>query len=185
MDILVEENKKLISWVYKKYFSDLGRTTHTHEDFMQEGYVGLLKAVRDFDESKEVKFSTYAVLKIRGEMQAFKKRFYGVTGTRRATASRHSISLDFVTKNENSDRDFYNILECGFDDIDNIITKIDYLNSLEGIPDKVKSIFEQLLHDESVAEIAKKNNNSIQNISSLRKKYRDVLKRRVLKEICR
>ena len=40
------------------------------EDLMQIGYVGLIKAIRGFDESKGYKFSTYAVPMITGEIKS-------------------------------------------------------------------------------------------------------------------
>ncbi len=40
------------------------------EDLIQIGYVGLIKAIRGFDESKGYKFSTYAVPMITGEIKS-------------------------------------------------------------------------------------------------------------------
>ena len=40
------------------------------EDLMQIGYVGLIKAIKGFDESKGYKFSTYAVPMITGEIKS-------------------------------------------------------------------------------------------------------------------
>ena len=40
------------------------------EDLMQIGYIGLIKAIKGFDESKGFKFSTYAVPMITGEIRS-------------------------------------------------------------------------------------------------------------------
>lgn len=64
---LVEENVGLIWCVVRRY---LGRGVES-EDLFQIGSIGLLKAIDKFDFSYEVKFSTYAVPMIAGEIQRF------------------------------------------------------------------------------------------------------------------
>ena len=64
---LVEENVGLIWCVVKRFY---GRGTEA-EDLFQIGSIGLLKAIDKFDFSYDVKFSTYAVPMISGEIQRF------------------------------------------------------------------------------------------------------------------
>lgn len=64
---LVEENMGLI-WSIVKRFT--GRGTDM-EDLFQIGAMGLIKAIDKFDTSFEVKFSTYAVPMIAGEIKRF------------------------------------------------------------------------------------------------------------------
>ena len=64
---LVEENVGLIWCVVRRY---LGRGVES-DDLFQIGSIGLLKAIDKFDFSYEVKFSTYAVPMIAGEIQRF------------------------------------------------------------------------------------------------------------------
>lgn len=64
---LVEENIGLIWCVVKRFF---GRGTEA-EDLFQIGSIGLLKAIDKFDTSYDVKFSTYAVPMISGEIKRF------------------------------------------------------------------------------------------------------------------
>lgn len=64
---LVEENVGLIWCVVKRFY---GRGTDT-EDLFQIGSIGLLKAIDKFDTSYDVKFSTYAVPMISGEIKRF------------------------------------------------------------------------------------------------------------------
>jgi RNA polymerase sporulation-specific sigma factor len=66
-DRLVEENLGLVRMAIKRY-RGFGVED---EDLMQIGSVGLIKAARDFDESKQVQFSTYAVTKIIGEIKTY------------------------------------------------------------------------------------------------------------------
>ena len=64
---LVEENVGLIWCVVRRF---LGRGVES-EDLFQIGSIGLLKAIDKFDFSYDVKFSTYAVPMISGEIQRF------------------------------------------------------------------------------------------------------------------
>lgn len=64
---LVEENVGLIWCVVKRFH---GRGTET-EDLFQIGSIGLLKAIDKFDLSYDVKFSTYAIPMISGEIRRF------------------------------------------------------------------------------------------------------------------
>jgi RNA polymerase sporulation-specific sigma factor len=64
---LVEENTGLIWNVVKRF---IGRGQE-REDLFQIGSIGLLKAIDKFDFSYEVRFSTYAVPMIAGEIKRF------------------------------------------------------------------------------------------------------------------
>lgn len=66
-DQLVSENIGLI-WSIVKRFSNRG---YEMDDLFQIGSIGLLKAIDKFDLSFEVKFSTYAVPMIMGEIKRF------------------------------------------------------------------------------------------------------------------
>lgn len=67
MDRLLAENSALVWSVARRFF---GRGCEP-EDLFQLGCIGLMKAIRDFDLSQPVAFSTYAVPKIAGEMRRF------------------------------------------------------------------------------------------------------------------
>ena len=64
---LVEENTGLV-WCIVKRFYNRGAEA---EDLFQVGNIGLLKAIDKFDMSYDVKFSTYAVPMISGEIKRF------------------------------------------------------------------------------------------------------------------
>ena len=64
---LVEENTGLVWCVVKRFFH---RGVEA-EDLFQIGNIGLLKAIDKFDTSFDVKFSTYAVPMISGEIKRF------------------------------------------------------------------------------------------------------------------
>ena len=67
MNKLVEVNTPLVSSICKK-FKNRG---YEYEDIFQIGSMGLVKAINNFDSSFNVKFSTYAVPMIIGEIKRF------------------------------------------------------------------------------------------------------------------
>ena len=66
-EVLIEENLGLVHHIVKR-FSGRGYET---EDLFQIGVIGLMKAVDKFNTSFDVKFSTYAVQLIMGEIKRF------------------------------------------------------------------------------------------------------------------
>lgn len=66
-DLLVTQNVGLV-WSIVRRFAGRG---HELEDLFQIGSIGLIKAIDKFDLSYEVKFSTYAVPMITGEIKRF------------------------------------------------------------------------------------------------------------------
>ena len=64
---LLQENTGLIWSVVKKF----ARRGYEPEDLYQIGAIGLLKCIRKFDTSYDVKFSTYAIPMIIGEIKRF------------------------------------------------------------------------------------------------------------------
>lgn len=66
-DLIVSENIGLV-WSIVRRFAGRG---HEMEDLFQIGSIGLIKAIDKFDTSYDVKFSTYAVPMITGEIKRF------------------------------------------------------------------------------------------------------------------
>lgn len=66
-DKLVEENMGLVHMVVRRY---VGHGTD-YEDLFQIGALGLVKAAKNFKPEKNLKFSTYAVSKITGELKTY------------------------------------------------------------------------------------------------------------------
>ena len=67
MERLIRDNNGLIWSIVKRF---VGRG-HEAEDLFQIGCIGILKAIDKFDMSYDVKFSTYAVPMIMGEIKRF------------------------------------------------------------------------------------------------------------------
>lgn len=66
-EVLVEENLGLVHHVVKRF----AKRGYEMEDLFQIGSIGLMKAIDKFDLSFDVRFSTYAVPMIMGEIKRF------------------------------------------------------------------------------------------------------------------
>lgn len=66
-EVLIKSNLGLVHAIVRRF---VGRGVET-EDLFQIGTIGLIKAIDNFDLSFDVKFSTYAVPLITGEMKRF------------------------------------------------------------------------------------------------------------------
>ena len=66
-DLLIESNLRLVLSILKRFYNK----EENLDDLFQIGCVGLIKAVDNFDLSFDVKFSTYAVPMILGEVKRY------------------------------------------------------------------------------------------------------------------
>lgn len=88
-DTLFEENTGLIYSVARRF---LGRGVEM-EDLFQIGSIGLLKAVDKFDPAFEVKFSTYAISMILGELKRFFRDDGMIKVSRSIKENQHRVYL--------------------------------------------------------------------------------------------
>lgn len=84
-EILITQNSPLIKSVIKKYLNK----GIEFDDLFQLGSLGFLKAIENFDETFGVKFSTYAVPMIAGEV----KRFIRDNGIIKVSRSTKQLNL--------------------------------------------------------------------------------------------
>lgn len=97
-ELLVVNNMGLI-WSIVKRFAGRG---YEQEDLFQIGCIGLIKAVDKFDTSFDVKFSTYAVPMIAGEI----KRFLRDDGMIKVSRSMKEISYKAYLAREKLERQY-------------------------------------------------------------------------------
>jgi RNA polymerase sporulation-specific sigma factor len=93
---VVESNLGLV-WSIVKRFSNRG---HDNDDLFQIGCIGLIKAIRKFDQSFGVKFSTYAVPMIMGEIKRFLRDDGMIKVSRglKETANKVRITKEIMSK---------------------------------------------------------------------------------------
>lgn len=94
--ILVEKNVGLV-WSIVKRFQNRG---YEIDDLFQIGSIGLIKAITKFDPSYEVKFSTYAVPMIIGEIKRFIRDdgIIKVSRSLKEISSRARITKEIMSK---------------------------------------------------------------------------------------
>lgn len=94
--ILVERNTGLV-WSIVRRFQNRG---HETEDLFQIGCIGLIKSIKKFDTSFDVKFSTYAVPMIVGEIKRFLRDdgIIKVSRSLKETSNKARITREVMTK---------------------------------------------------------------------------------------
>jgi RNA polymerase sporulation-specific sigma factor len=89
LSILVTANMPLIKSIIKRYKS----RNLEYDDLLQLGAMGLIKAVKNFDCSYNVRFSTYAVPMIAGEIKRFIRDDGAIKVSRSIKLLAHKINM--------------------------------------------------------------------------------------------
>ncbi|MGN1355358.1 MAG: RNA polymerase sporulation sigma factor SigG [Bacilli bacterium] len=137
-NLLVQGNLKLVLSILKKFIN----RTDNMDDLFQIGCIGLLKAIDNFDLSHEVKFSTYAVPMILGEV----RRYIRDNNTIRVSRSLKDIAYKALKIKEKY------LQDMGMEpSIDYVAEKLEIssneiINALEALKEPV-SIFEPVYND--------------------------------------
>ncbi len=137
-NLLVQGNLKLVLSILKKFVN----RTDNMDDLFQIGCIGLLKAIDNFDLSHEVKFSTYAVPMILGEV----RRYIRDNNTIRVSRSLKDIAYKALKIKEQYLQDTG--MEPSIDYIAEKleITSNEIINALEALKEPV-SMFEPVYND--------------------------------------
>lgn len=137
-DMLVEGNLKLVLSILKRFIS----RCENMDDLFQVGCVGLLKAIDNFDLSHEVKFSTYAVPMILGEVRRYLRDNNSIR------VSRSLKDIAYKTLKYKEEAISANGVEPSVEEIAKKldVTPFDVVNSLESLREPV-SMFEAIYND--------------------------------------
>lgn len=174
-DIIVEGNLKLVLSILRK----MNVRSDNMDDLFQIGCIGLLKAIDNFDLTYNVKFSTYAVPMIMGEI----RRYIRDNNQIRISRSVKDIAYKIVRLKE----DFYskNGFEMSTNELEKELNVSQYeiANSLEALKDPI-SIFEPIYNDGGDTillydqiEDKKNNSNELSSRMALEKAINDLDKR--------
>ncbi|MFA9398597.1 MAG: FliA/WhiG family RNA polymerase sigma factor [Clostridiaceae bacterium] len=101
---IVEEYTPLVKYIASRIIN--GKTKHfEYEDLVSYGFIGLLDALAKFDESRGMKFSTYATYRIRGSIldEIRKNSFISKNAMDKLTS--YNKALDFLTNKLGRDPD--------------------------------------------------------------------------------
>ena len=138
------------------------------EDIVQEGMIGLYKAVKAFDTDKQNSFKTFANMCIERQL---------ITAVKNSNRQKHiplnsSVSLNAAAYDDNEDMDKIDILDVKIlNDPSDIIAEREYFESMENKIKKALSDFElQVLHEyekgKSYADIAVKLNAKVKSVDT-------------------
>lgn len=155
LNYLLDKYTDIVSMKAGKYFI----VGAEKEDIMQEGLIGLFKAIKSFDTQKQSSFKTFANLCIERQLQ---------TAIKSSMRQKHMplnsyLSFNASAYEENDDTSLLEVFEqenASEDPLD-IVTKKEYYNFVEERIEETLSDFEkQVLHrytnGESYTEIAEK-----------------------------
>lgn len=137
---LVEDNIGLVHFTIRRYYP----TFAGNEDVTQEGMLGLVKAANTFDESKGVKFSTYATMCIINQVRAW---------CRINLKHNNVLSYDVTILDDIGEEISFLELTMGDEDID--ISTINFKQFYETLNDDEKELV-QMLSTYNQTEIGEK-----------------------------
>ena len=148
---LILANRAMVYWLAKK----LKVPYNTYQDLIQEGMVALIKAVDSFDSERNVRFSTYAYYKIRGQMINFLQR----------VEAKAPVPVDDTV----FERAEPSTSVCG--DASRSEWSIDLENALMQLPDKEAEIINALIMEGRVArEVAEEKQLDISHVYRIRRR---------------
>lgn len=137
-NLLIEGNLKLVLSILKRFYHKADNL----DDLFQIGCVGLMKAIDNFDLSYEVKFSTYAVPMILGEM----KRYMRDNNSMRISRSLKDLAYKILKYQE----EYYSVhgKEISFTDLAKELEVEEYeiQNALLSLKDPI-SMYEPVYND--------------------------------------
>lgn len=180
LEYLLNKYKDLVNAKVSKYFI-IGAE---REDMIQEGLIGLFKAVRNFDPDKQNSFSSFANLCVKRQM---------ITAIKTSNRQKHiplnsSVSLNNAVYDEDDDTSFMDVLNANtVEDPLDTITKKEYYKFIEGKIDKELSEFEKkvlyrLARGESYVSIADKLDAPVKSIDNAIQRIRKKATRNMIIE---
>mgnify|MGYP000740911420 FL=1 len=139
------------------------------EDIMQEGLIGLYKAIKSFDPEKQNSFKSFANLCVERQL---------ITAIKSSNRQKHMplnsyLSLNMSAyDNEDDDTSIYDIFNANIiEDPLDTITKKEYYKSVEDVIDKSLSTFEknvlnELVNGSSYTAIAQKLDSPVKSVDN-------------------
>lgn len=135
LDKLVRKNMPLVSAISKKFLN----RGYEYEDIFQIGCIGLVKSVNNFNESFNVKFSTYAVPMIMGEIKRF-LRDDGIIKVSRSVkniAKKLHYDKEILTKKLNRDPTIDELSKFSKIDTDDILFATESASNMQYLYDVI------------------------------------------------
>lgn len=135
LDIVISMNLPLVSSISKKFLN----RGYDYEDIYQIGSMGLIKAINNFDASFNVKFSTYAVPMIIGEIKRFLRDDGMIKVSRgvKNTAKKLHYDREALTKKLDREPTVEELSEYSGVDIEDVVFALDSINNINYLYDTI------------------------------------------------
>ncbi|MEQ8196987.1 MAG: RNA polymerase sporulation sigma factor SigF [Clostridiaceae bacterium] len=135
LNSLIEINMPLVASLSKKFLN----RGYDYEDILQIGSIGLIKAIKNFDDSFNVKFSTYAVPMIIGEIKRFLRDdgIIKVSRSTKALAKKLQYYKEDLTKKLNRDPTLDELSEYSSVEKEEIVFALESSSSLQYLQDVI------------------------------------------------
>lgn len=180
LNYLLDKYTDLVNMKVSKYFI-IGAEK---EDIVQEGLIGLFKAIKNFDKSKLSSFKTFANLCIERQLQ---------TAIKSSTRQKHMplnsyLSLNTSAYEENNDMTVMEMLDMHtMEDPLDTITKKEYYKFVETRIEETLSDFEkQVLHryanGESYVEIAARLDSPVKSVDNAIQRIRKKAAKNIMQD---
>lgn len=164
LEFLIEKYKELVNMKVSKFFM-IGAEK---EDIVQEGLIGLFKAIRNFNPDKQNSFKTFANLCIERQL---------ITAIKSSNRQKHMplnsyLSLNTTAYEEDDDTNLLDIFNAHqIEDPLDTITKKEYYKTVETAIDKSLSNFEKqvlnrYMQGESYIQIAEKLDTPVKSVDN-------------------
>jgi len=129
MNRLIEANLPLVTSISKKFIN----RGYDYEDIYQIGCMGLVKAINNFDDKYNVKFSTYAVPMIIGEIKRFLRDdgIIKVSRNVKSLAKKLHFDKEALTKKLNRDPSIEELAEFSGIDKEEILVALESSASMQ------------------------------------------------------
>ncbi|OOM06674.1 RNA polymerase sporulation sigma factor SigF [Clostridium saccharobutylicum] len=187
MNKLIEMNLPLVSSISKKFLN----RGYDYEDIFQIGSIGLVKAINNFDLTYNVKFSTYAVPMIIGEIKRFLRDDGMIKVSRNVKTLSRKIHFykEQLTKNLKRSPTIDELADYAGVDKEEILFAIESANSLQYLYDTIhQDDGAPVLLIDKLSEKSDDNDNLIERIAlkealrSLDEKARQIIMLRYFKD---
>ncbi len=164
LNCLIERYNDLVTMKANKFFM----VGAEKEDMIQEGMIGLYKAIKSFDTEKQNSFKTFANMCVERQL---------ITAVKNSNRQKHiplnsSVSLNSAAYEDNEDMDKMDVLDIKMmNDPSDIIADREYFENMESkIKENLSSFELQVLKEyekgKSYAAIAEKLNSKVKSVDT-------------------
>ncbi len=132
-NVLFNNNRKLVYHILNKYYT---KWAELQDDLIAVGMIALWKATEEYDESRKVKFSSFAGRAIRNEMTNELHRTYGRNGSSKNEYWKNMESIDrtiYIGKDDD-EASYHEILPNTVDDYETLDTNTELKLGIRYLP---------------------------------------------------